>query len=404
MSHSESKLPGQNVLVPLLGKIRASFTVAGPLSLAGKSQNSVKVYMRVVKEVLSEENRPHFSAKKLKLLEEKVRETQDSDDYDENARLVRSGLECVYDDLIDHYCGLNGVTFNPSHEKITRAQELCGPLVRSRRYEDAVRICRKVANDLLSDSSLSQTAIKRLQDAVHFSLDCKDQSRANFKLRKSLDYVYDEIRLPEIYSELPIIEKPTANFEGEKSALFGKADFGEGLGIGKIIYLTDRVIDGKSSGEFSPWIDGFHLGVFKGSLKLSNDGGFASFRLMPEDDLEFKDRLDSCKGLIISIKNTSDVELRPKMVLSSERNVRAFNWQCGFSLPAKGEQHEVFLPLYHFWPTMFGHTLAHSGNVRMEYVDSVGIMLSRIEENGTCNNHFQECDFNLGIEYIAVIK
>lgn len=360
--------------------------------------------MRIVKEVLSEENRSHFSAKTLKQLEEKVKETQDSDDFDENARLIRKGLETVYDDLIDHYCGLNGVTFNPSHEKITRAHDLCGPLIRSRRYEDAVRIFKKVADDLLSDTSLSNTALKRLQDAVEFSLDCKDQSEANHKLRKTLDYVYDEIRLPEIYSQLPQIEKPIISADGEKVALFGKADFGEGLTIGKIIYLNDRVIEGTSNGEFSPWKDGFHLGVFRGSLKLSNNGGFASFRLMPEDDFEFKDRMNNCKGFLISIKNMSDSELRPKLVLFSEKNVRAFNWQCGFTLAARGEQREIFLPLYNFWPTMFGHTLAHSGNVRVEYVDSVGIMLSKIEENGSCNHQFQECDFSLGIDYIGVIQ
>ena len=402
--HSEVKLPGQHVIVPLLGKIRASFTVAGPLSLAGKSQSSVKVYMRVVKEVLSEESRPHLSAKKLRFLEDKVKETQGSDDFDENARLLRKGLECIYDNLIDHYCGLNGVTFNPSHEKITRALELCGPLARSRRYADAVRICRKVADDLLSDTSLSQTALKRLQDAVDFSLDCKDQSEANFKLRKSLDYVYDEIRLPEIYSELPLLEKSVGSAEGQKSVLFGMADFGEGLPIGNIVYLTDRVIEGKSSGEFFPNSDGFQLGVFKGSLRLSNDGGFASFRLMPEVDIEFKDLLSDCKGFVLSIRNKSDIELRPKMLLSSEKNVRAFNWQSGFTLPPQGEQCEIFLPLYNFWPTMFGHALAHSGNVRVEYIDSVGLMLSKIEENGTCNEGFRECDFYLGLNYIGVLK
>lgn len=389
--------------MPLLGKLRASFAVAGPLSVAGKWQSSIKVYMRIVNEILTEDKRSYFSSKKLRSLEETIKEVNDSDDVDEIARSIRKSLEDIYDDLIDHYCGLNGVTFNPSHEKITRSNELCRPLVRSRRYADSVRIFRKVAEDLLSDVTLSKTALRRLRDAVDFSLDCKDQSEANLKLRKCLDYVYDEIRLPEIYSELPNIEKPTANAEGNRVELFGKSEHGEGLAF-DIVYLHDRVMDGESSGEFSPWKEGFSLGVFEGSIKLTNHGGFASFRLIPKDDYEFKERIRGCKGFLISIKNMGKVQLRPKMQLSSEKNVRAFNWQCGFTLPAEGEKCEVFLPLHNFWPTMFGHTLANNGNVRLDYVDSIGLILSKLDENGRCSERFEECSFCLGIEWICAIK
>lgn len=389
--------------MPLLGKIRAGFAVAGPLFLAGKSQSSIKVYMRIVNEILQEDKRTYFTQKGLKSLEENVKEAKEFDDVDESARLIRKGLENVYDALIDHYCGLNGVSFNPAHEKITRSNELCRPLIRTRRFADCVRIFRKVAEDLLADTSLSQTAHKRLQDAVEFSLDCKDQSEANLKLRKGLDYVYDELRLPEIYSELPIIERQDSDSSGDKVVIFGKKHEDEGLAF-DVIYLNDRVIAGESSGEFLLTGEGCQLGVFKGSIKFSNQGGFASFRLFPKDDFEFKERTRGCKGFVISIKNLSNVELRPKMQLSSERNARAFNWQCGFTLPASRTERQVYLPLQDFWPTIFGHSLAHSGNVRLDYVDSIGLILSKIEENGSCNRSFEEGEFCLQIEWICAVK
>eukprot|EP00112_Aurelia_sp_Birch-Aquarium-sp1_P021276 Seg5686.1 transcript_id=Seg5686.1/GoldUCD/mRNA.D3Y31 product="hypothetical protein" protein_id=Seg5686.1/GoldUCD/D3Y31 len=398
-------LPGQHVILPMLGKIRAAFAIAGPLSIAGKSQSSIKVYMRIVKELLSEDKRKYFSDSKLNSLEDKVEETKECDDADENARLIRSGLEDIYDDLIDHYCGLNGVTFDPAHQKISRAIELCRPLVRSGRYTDSIRIYKKIAEDLLTScKTITEKALNRLQDALQFSFDCKDLQECNLKLRKSLDYVYDEIRLPEIYTGITVsVESQPSSYVGKKVLLFGYADFGKELEH-DVIYLDDGIIDGKSRGEFIPRKPGENYGIFEGTVKVSPEGGFASVRFLPKDGDALKESLQGCKGLLLSLKNMKKQSIRPKLLLSSEKNSHAFNWQCGLNLPHQEEFTEIYLPLQGFWPTMFGHVLATNGNVQVDKVDSIGIMLSKLTEDGKLEPDFREGDFCVGIQWICAVK
>ncbi|XP_065056138.1 uncharacterized protein LOC135684485 [Rhopilema esculentum] len=392
----------QNTILPVLCKLRAAFAIAGPLSIAGKSQNSIKVYMRVVKDILSEDKREYFSKKKIKLLEDKVAQTLDSGDIDENARMIREGLEGIYDDVIDQHCGLDGVNFHPSDEMISRAIELCRPLVKCGRYSDSARIYKKVVKELLNDTTLTDHSLSQLQESIDFSDGCNDPSEVNSKFRKAVDYVYDEIRLPEIYADLPTLKDYGNNGTGPRVMLFGKANFGTGLGFNHMS-LTDAIIGGKSTMELVDSSNESELGLLQGSVKDEDDKGFASVRLIPSDDYTFKERIRNARGILISLRSMCKVALRPKLQLQSEKNTRAFNWQCGFLLPAE-EETEVFLPLRHFWPSIFGHALPNNGNVQLDKVDSIGFLISKVEENGSCNPNFSGCDFSVAVNWIAAVK
>ena len=386
-------------MIPLLGKIRSAFTIASPLTLAGKQEATVKVYMRVANNVLSADARPYINSSKLASFEDTVNESKTSKDTKELAWMLRRDLEGIYDDMIDRYCGLTGVGFDPVHKKVSHCIEVCQPLVKSGRYKEANRIYRKVAEDILSAASnLSSKAVVLLNQALSSTYETDNKETAS-KIRKSLDYVYEEFRLPDVYIEATSVSDCANDSSGKQVLLFGGAQLGEGLEYEAVTY-TDKLVDGSSVCEFVGLEDGKNLGIFRGNISAARNGGFAGVRLVPIDQSSFKQLTFGCKGLSINVRNMGSKTERIKVTLPSQKNAKAFSWQCDVLLPLGEESQQIYLPFLYFWPSLFGHVLARNGNVDLEKVDAVGFLLSKITQNGKPNPEFAEGKFAIKIESI----
>ncbi len=168
--------------------------------------------------------------------------------------------------------------------------------------------------------------------------------------------------------------------------------------------FTDNLMGGKSEAEFTDWKEGSKFAIFHGKMMQANGGGFAGLRCLPKDQSAFKEFFYGCKGFLLSIRNTGPKTERLKMILASEKRSKAFNWQSDFVLPVKDETSEIYLPLLHFWPNMFGHVLANNGNVDLAKVDAIGLLLSKLTDNGKPNPEFSEDKFCIELESIHVVK
>lgn len=404
MSSHFKPIANQHIIVPMLGKMRGALAIGSPLFLAGKPESCLKVYMRVVNDLMSERNRSYFNAFKLKALEETMEYTSGCKDMDENARLIRSELESIYDGLIDEYCGLNGVSFDPIHKKISKTITICQPLVKAQNFKECARIYMRVAQDILSNAkSLSDKAFKMLNSVVCFNEESKDYEHAVLDLRKSLDYVYDEIRLPDLYREATNAAGYAQDCQGEHVLLVGATDTEKQVAY-EFVMASDELMGGNSQAKFAAWSRDDRYGIFEGTLGNKNKEQFIALHSFPNDPLAFREDLEGSKGILIIIKNMGPKTERIKLLLGTDKGAKAFNWQCDFILPVKEVSTQIYLPFAYFWPSLFGHVLSNNGNVDIGMVSSVGVLLSSLTTNGKPSPEFAAGHFCLGIEAIFVVK
>jgi len=128
--------------------------------------------------------------------------------------------------------------------------------------------------------------------------------------------------------------------------------------------VNDGVMGGLSQSWFEQ-VDG--QARFTGELSLENNGGFASVRFAnPSPDLsEFS-------TLVLRVRGDGrDYQLR----LRDDRRMDGVAWMSRFET-TEGEWQEIRLPLGEFTPTFRGRFVSGAGQLRMDRIYQVTVMLA----------------------------
>lgn len=334
----------------------------------------------------------------IETLENGLQASGGCNNKDDSVWHLRQALDLVYDEYVDMYCGVKSACFNPVHKIISNIISLTTAIQGKNSADHVKQLYFKCMKGILEHERLSDESKDVVKKALQLESSDVDTQAQLFTLRKALDYVYDEVRLPEMF------QKTKSNLSGasivEKYALL--IDFTcatqQGLTMTPKI-LNDTVMGGQSTSTFNVKDE---EGLFEGNIVTVNDGGFASVKFHPENVDKLKEMLKNCVGVVVTVKNLEDKVQRFKVQLASLTKMRAFNYQSEVILPPKSEYTPVFLHISTFWPTMFGHVLAQQGKVDVTAIDTVGFIVSKLKDDGKPNPDFNEGRFSLAIKSINI--
>ena len=143
---------------------------------------------------------------------------------------------------------------------------------------------------------------------------------------------------------------------------------------------------------------------FWGNLSRENRGGFASFRIFPEEKEELQKLLSGTKAISLEVMNLDAKNVRYKLQMANAAHLKSFNWQAEFVVEPDNHFHTVVLDICSFWPTIFGHVLSSPGNVDFTKVDFLGVLISHVTVDGKINPDFHEGPFGLAVRSMRFIK
>ena len=395
--------PQDRAVLKMMTAVRSALSSVSKMLSSGKLKMCETLLKSAIKIAIRDRKVTRMPPNLIEVLEDGMSKCETCEDKRDAVWHLRNALDSVYDEYVDMYCGVKNPRFNPVHKSISNVISLAVAIDGKKNGEYLQGLYLKTVTSVQELDTISNEAKMTIKQAIATANDdsLKDIPAKVACLRKALDFVYDEVRLPEIHGKPSFLvnesAKPKTNkeeilldFTGKKETLLKFTP--------KI--LNDTVMGGKSTSEFNIKDD---EAIFDGAVSTLRDGGFASVKFHPENVEELRKALDGCTGFKVIVRNLEEKVQRFKIQLASSKRMRAFNYQSEIVLPPSSEFTPVFLHISTFWPTMFGHVLASQGKVEMNAIDTVGILVSKLSDDGKPNPDFEEGRFSIGVQCIKIV-
>lgn len=386
----------------MMTAIRSAQSSVSKLASAGKIKLSESLLKSAIKSVLKDRKITRMPQNLVDVLENGMEKSKSCEEQCDAVWHLRKALDEVYDEYVDMYCGVKNPRFNPVHKTISNVVSLAVAIDGKKNEEYLKCLYLKTTVALAELDTISNECKLVLKQAEKTAnLEGLDDIPAQIAcLRKALDYVYDEVRLPEIHDKPAFLANGSKPEVIEEKMLLDFTGKHEQLLKFTPKILNDTIMGGKSTSEFRIQDE---KAIFEGSISTSRNGGFASIKFHPDDVNNLRNALKECTGLKIVAKNLEDKVQRFKLQLSSSKRMRAFNYQSEIILPPLSEYTPVFLHICTFWPTMFGHVLSNQGKIDVNAVDTIGILVSKLTDDGKPNPDFAEGRFSLAVQCIKIV-
>eukprot|EP00111_Clytia_hemisphaerica_P023442 TCONS_00069075-protein len=405
---------GRSKFLTLMSKIRATQTLGATLTSKGNHVRASAMYKKLINDSLS--MREHFTRQQQKTLESALSfmdaDPPQDDQAVNQAWKMRSAIDTVYDECISDFNDVQSAMPSNLQSVIKDTINLASDCVAngnlSKAFMEYTKLLKQMKQNQKYKDLVSLTAKNLVDGSLCFAeTSTEDMSTKVRKLRDSLDRVYNEIRLPDVYApSLGPLQKLNKREKWQKKKGLMVIDFRQKDGSLFQYGMTtcnDRVMGGSS--EANTQFDEVKECIeFSGSLSKKNRGGFASVRILPDNKDEMKELLSGTKAISLEVMNLDTKNIRYKFQMANEAHLKSFNWQAEFIVEPDGEWHTVVLDLYSFWPTMFGHVLSSPGNVDFSKVDFLGVLISHVTVDGKFNPDFVEGTFGLGVRSLSLIK
>lgn len=395
-------------LLSMMTKIRATQTLGATLTSKGSHERACKLYKKLINDALENEMRENFSTEHQNLLEDALAYEQGS--LQEKAWKMRSAIDSVYDDCLLDYNDVKGAMPANLHslikETINRAVANIATGDNQAGLDKYRTLLEQLKNNKKYRELVSPAAQKLVKESLEIAESGDNVEVTNIKLRESLDRVYNEIRLPDVFApstgpQVAVKTKAKKTNPGLLVVDFRQID---GSLFPYTVQLMDDKVMGGSSSASAALNEEEHYMEFKGELSRSNRGGFASFRILPSDKDEMRRVLSGTTAVSLEVCNLDTKNNRYKFQMANEAHLKSFNWQAEFVVEPNKEFQTIVLDIYSFWPTMFGHVLSSPGNVDFSKVDCLGLLISHVTVDGKSNPDFVEGSFGLAIRSIRFIK
>ena len=130
--------------------------------------------------------------------------------------------------------------------------------------------------------------------------------------------------------------------------------------------VNDTVMGGISESEIVPGTSSTTM-IFRGTVSLERNGGFASVRWLPTDV-----HLAGCKGVALRAKGDGK---RYKLIVKTDPSMNAPNYQATFD--SKEDNWETYkFPFEDFVPSFRGRTLSDYPGIEPEAICVFGILIA----------------------------
>lgn len=375
--------------------ISDAVSVGVPTYNAGKIEDCVRIYKSVTRQLLSDHRRS-LSDEAVQKLEEaltKSQTAQTAQDMNSSAWTLRKALDFAYDLPEATSAESQSTSTQSISDCISEAIETGVPLFNKGKIKECVLIYGKLAQTLHTnyDTVLSPEALEKLREAFEFCEQNMYSSVAAWKLRNALDFVYNQQKGVERFIMNLGTQRTLLDFSGiTQSALKFSP-----------VCINDTVMGGSSRSVF---IVGPDYGKFSGYVTTERNGGFASMKLVPQDPRLLKAVLKDSSSLELSVKNLEGENFRFKLQVSTERVTNGITWQSDFDLSVSSDFATIHAPFSTFSPTQRGRVVGKRGQLNPVQIESIGLMLSKLNDDGTVNNSFKIGPFALAIRWIRAVK
>ncbi|XP_057301304.1 uncharacterized protein LOC130635832 isoform X2 [Hydractinia symbiolongicarpus] len=395
-------------LLTMMTKIRAAQTLGAALSDKGRHTCAYDLYLKTINQMLDSDMQTNFSIPHIMKLENAIRLAENETQKENKTWLLRSNLDSVYDECISMYNAVDSQKPPNLQEKIKDTINSVLPDVDAGDYKASLQkytaLLKHIQNEKRYRNLMSAEALKLLDESIEKAEASDDMEHSVSQVRESLDRIYNEVRLPNVYSpeKFRQVNRPKAKTQNAMMMInFQKKD--DSLFEYNIQGLDDRVMNGESESNVE-FLENEAYVKFVGTISRANRGGFASFRVVPSQKAEMCKVLTGTRKIIIEVKNLAKTNSRYKFQLANEAHLKSFNWQSEFFAEPNEDFKKISLDVQSFWPTMFGHVLSSPGDVDFTKVDCLGIILSHVTVDGNNNPDLVEGEFGLAVRSISIVK
>ena len=395
--------PQDRAVLKMMTAIRSTLSCVSKVFSSGKLEMCKKLLSNAIQNAIRDRKVTRMPQHLVEVLEDGKSKCESCEDQTDAVWHLRNALDSVYDEYVDMYCGVKNPRFNPVHKNISNVLSLAVAIQGKNNTEYLKSLYIKSITSIKELDTISIESKKVMSQALEAAKnESLNDAPAQVKcLRNALEFVYNEVRLPDIHCKpvLPAGEN-IGSKEKKDCVLLDFTESTEALCKFTPKILNDTVMGGESQSEFR--IQNGE-GFFEGAVSTVRDGGFASVKFHPEDVGELRKALKGCTGLICVVKTLAKKVQRFKIQLGSLQRMRAFNYQSEIVLSPSSDFTPVFLHISTFWPTMFGHVVANQGAVDVDTIETLGIIVSKLTDDCKPNPDFEEGHFSIALRCIKVV-
>lgn len=185
-------------------KIRATQTLGATLTNKGSHKLAFNIYKKLINEALNGNTREYFTRPQQVILEKAIVKSMEIAEIQEQAWQMRSAIDTVYDECLLDYNDVTDAMPSNLHtvikDTINHASATIATGDRKAGLEKYTTLLKQMKNNRKYRELVSPAAQKLVDESLEVADSADDMEMKTSKVRASLDRVYNEIRLPDVYS------------------------------------------------------------------------------------------------------------------------------------------------------------------------------------------------------------
>ena len=187
-----------------MSKFRATQTLGATLSTRENYQRAADLYKKLINDAL--QLREHLTLQQQRQLQDSLGDVSEANinDIQEQAWRMRSAIDGVYDECISDFnevsCAKPSNLHSVIKEVINSASTSIAEGDFTKGLTEYVNILRQLKNNRKYKDTISLVCQKIVDEALQAADSADDILMKVYNLRKSLDRIYNEFRLPDVFS------------------------------------------------------------------------------------------------------------------------------------------------------------------------------------------------------------
>lgn len=187
----------------MMTKIRAAQSLGSALCGKSHHKRGYELYKKTAKEILNEGTARYFSDEHLDILQEALDASENMSNEQEKAWQLRSAIDTVYDNCINELNDVDSQRPPAFQIQIKDCINEASPYVNAGNYHEGLSkyttLLKRFQNNIHFKKAISNDTLAMVAQVLNAVIHGDDLQYSVKKARESLDRLYNEIRLPDVY-------------------------------------------------------------------------------------------------------------------------------------------------------------------------------------------------------------
>ena len=193
-------------------RVRAAQTMGAAFATKGNIDRAFALYNKTIVTMQAEDIKKNLPKDMIDLMTEALGKCKVSEDKEVKVWALRAAIDTIYDKCVTFYAAPDTARFSPIHERIktciNKVVELKETGKEKEGFNDFYNLLKETSS-LKDYKKFSTETQDMVQKAIDEAKSTDDIDAAMLTMRKTLDQVYNEVRLPDIYTPCygPVVSK-----------------------------------------------------------------------------------------------------------------------------------------------------------------------------------------------------